>query len=47
MLTFFLSLLALNFICFQIDRSYFDEYLNFLFFFSISSFNVFGIIFAG
>ena len=33
MLTFFLSLLALNFICFQIDRSYFDEYLNFFFFF--------------
>ena len=47
MLTFFLSLLALNFICFQIDRSYFDEYLNFLFFFIISSLNVFGIIFAG
>lgn len=46
-LTFTLSLLALNFICFKIDRSYFDEYLNFLFFFSISSFHVFGIIFAG
>ena len=46
-LCFFLSLLALNFICFKFTRSYFDEYLNFLFFFSISSFNVFGIIFAG
>ena len=46
-LTFLLSLLALNFICFKITRSYFDEYLNFFFFFIISSFNVFGIIFAG
>jgi len=46
-LTFFVSLLALNFICFKYTRSYFDEYLNFLFFLSISSFNVFGIIFAG
>lgn len=46
-LTFLISLLALNFICFKFTRSYFDEYLNFLFFFSISSFNVFGIIFAG
>ena len=46
-LTFLISLLALNFICFKFTRSYFDEILNFLFFFSISSFNVFGIIFAG
>jgi NADH-quinone oxidoreductase subunit H len=46
-MTFFISLLALNFICFKYTRSYFDEYLNFLFFFSISSFNVFGIVFAG
>ena len=46
-LTFLLSLLALNFMCFKFTRSYFDEYLNFFFFFSISSFNVFGIIFAG
>jgi len=46
-LTFFISLLALNFICFNFTRSYFDEYLNFFFFLSISSFNVFGIILAG
>ena len=46
-LTFLISLLALNFVCFKFTRSYFDEILNFLFFFSISSFNVFGIIFAG
>jgi NADH:ubiquinone oxidoreductase subunit H len=46
-LTFFISLLALNFLCFKFSRSFFDEYLNFLFFLSISSFNVFGIIFAG
>ena len=32
-LTFLLSLLALNFICFKLTRSYFDEYLNFFFFF--------------
>ena len=36
-----------KFINFKFTHSYFDEYLNFLFFFSISSFNVFGIIFAG
>ena len=46
-LAFFISLIAINFICFKYTRSYFDEYLNFLFFLSISSFNVFGIIFAG
>jgi NADH-quinone oxidoreductase subunit H len=46
-LTFLLSLLALNFICFEYTRSYFDEYLNFFFFLSISSFNVLGIILAG
>jgi NADH:ubiquinone oxidoreductase subunit H len=31
-LTFLLSLLALNFMCFKFTRSYFDEYLNFFFF---------------
>ena len=31
-LTFFISLLAFNFICFNFTRSYFDEYLNFFFF---------------
>lgn len=46
-LTFLLSLISLNFICFTFTRSYFDEYLNFFFFLSISSFNVFGIILAG
>lgn len=46
-LTFFISLLALNFVCFTYTRSYFDEYLNFLFFFSIASFNVLGIVFSG
>ena len=44
---FLISLILLNFISFSYTRGYFDEYLNFIFFLSISSFNVFGIIFAG
>ena len=44
---FLLSLLLINFIAFYYTRTYFDEYLNSIFFISISSFNVFGIIFAG
>lgn len=46
-LTFILSLFSLNFICFSQASSYFDECLNFYFFFSISCFGILGIIFAG
>jgi len=44
---FLISLMLLNFISFHYTRSYFDDYLNFIFFIGLSSFNVFGIIFAG
>jgi NADH:ubiquinone oxidoreductase subunit H len=44
-LTFLLSLSDLNFICFKFTRSYFNEFLNFFFFFSISFFNVFSFFF--
>jgi NADH-ubiquinone oxidoreductase chain 1 len=46
-LCFVISLLLLNFISLQYTRGYFDEYLNMIFFLSISSFNVFGLILAG
>jgi hypothetical protein len=42
----FLLVPILTFLYFKINKSYFDKYLNFLFFFSISSFYVFGIIFV-
>ena len=44
---FLISLTLLNFLSFSFTKGYFDEYLNMIFFLSISSFNVFGIIFAG
>ena len=44
---FLISLTLLNFLSFSLTKGYFDEYLNMIFFLSISSFNVFGIIFAG
>ena len=44
---FFLSLILLNFLSFNYTRGYFDEYLNMIFYLAISSFNVFGLIFAG
>jgi NADH:ubiquinone oxidoreductase subunit H len=46
-LCFFISLLLLNFLSFSYTRGYFDEYLNMILFLSISSFNIFGLIFAG
>ena len=44
---FLTSLILINFMNLFHTSSYFDEYLNTIFFLSISSFNVFGIIFAG
>jgi len=44
---FLISLMLLNFISFFSTRGYFDEILNFIFFLSLSSFNVFGILLAG
>jgi len=39
--------MLLNFISFSYTSGYFDEVLNFIFFLSLSSFNVFGILLAG
>ena len=44
---FLISLMLLNFISFSYTSGYFDEVLNFIFFLSLSSFNVFGILLAG
>jgi NADH:ubiquinone oxidoreductase subunit H len=44
---FLISLMLLNFISFYYTKGYFDEILNFIFFLSLSSFNVFGILLAG
>jgi len=44
---FLISLILINVLSFNYTRTYFDEYLNIIFFLSISSFNVFGIILAG
>ena len=44
---FLISLILLNFISFSYSSGYFDEILNFIFFLSLSSFNVFGILLAG
>jgi NADH:ubiquinone oxidoreductase subunit H len=44
---FLISLMLLNFVSFWYTRGYFDEVLNMIFFLSLSSFNVFGILFAG
>jgi NADH:ubiquinone oxidoreductase subunit H len=44
---FLISLLLINILAFNYSRTYFDEYLNMIFFLSVSSFNVFGIILAG
>jgi NADH:ubiquinone oxidoreductase subunit H len=46
-LTFLLSLLALNFMCFKFTRSYFVECFNLFGFFSICSVDVLGLFFAG
>ena len=44
---FLVSLILVNFMNLFHTSSHFDDYLNTIFFISISSFNVFGIIFAG
>ena len=44
---FLISLMLLNFLSFHYTRGYFDEILNIIFFLSLSSFNVFGILLAG
>jgi len=44
---FLISLLLINILALNYSRTYFDEYLNIIFFLSVSSFNVFGIILAG
>lgn len=47
LICFLISLTLINVVSFNYTRTYFDEYLNIIFFLSISSFNVFGIILAG
>lgn len=42
-----ISLLLITFLTFNYNRSYFDEFLNLIFFICIASFNVFGVILAG
>lgn len=46
-LCFFISLVLTNFMDFSSISHYFDDFLNSIFFISISSFNIFGIFLAG